>query len=98
MARPVFYVQIPDSAPAGVLSAVHDAMGTFGLAPDQFPRPDSLLAIARTVGQLVSAGHLVALDEFQYFSRKHLSEFTSHLHATVDELSARTDTPTVGGL
>ena len=95
--RPVFYVQIPDSAPAGVLSAVHDAMDTFGLAPDQFSRPDSLLAFARTVGQLVSVGYLVALDEFQYFSRKHLSEFTSHLQATVDELSARSDT-VPGGL
>ena len=95
--RPVFYVQIPDSAPAGVLSAVHDAMETFGLAPDRFPRPDSLLAFARTVGQLASTGYLVALDEFQYFSRKHLSEFTSHLQATVDELSARADT-VPGGL
>ena len=90
--RPVFYVQVPDSGPAGVLSAVHDAMDTFGLAAELFPRPDSLLAFARTVGQLASAGHLVALDEFQYFSRKHLSEFTSHLQATVDELSARADT------
>ena len=34
--RPVFYVQIPDSAPAGVLSAVHDAMDTFGLDPHRF--------------------------------------------------------------
>ena len=25
--RPVFYVQVPDSGPAGVLSAVDDAMG-----------------------------------------------------------------------
>ena len=90
-ARPVFYVQIPDSAPAGVLSAAHDAMDTFGLAHAQFARPDSLLAFARTVEQLVLAGHVVALDEFQYFSRKHLSEFTSHLQAAVDRLSARAD-------
>lgn len=89
--RLVFYVQVPDSAPAGVLSAVHDAMDTFGLPADGFPRPDSLLGFARTVGQLAAAGHLVALDEFQYFSRKHLSEFTSHLQAVVDDLSARAD-------
>lgn len=95
--RPVFYLQIPDSAPAGILSAAHDAMDTFGLDPDDFPRPDSLLAFARTVGQLARAGHLVAIDEFQYFSRKHLSEFTSHLQATVDELSARAETVS-GGL
>lgn len=95
--RPVFYVQVPDSAPAGVLSAVHDAMETFGLSPDRFPRPDSLLTLARTVGQLATAGYLVALDEFQYFSRKHLSEFTSHLQATVDDLAARADS-VPGGL
>ena len=59
--RPVFYVQIPDSAPAGVLSAAHDAMETFGLPPDRFPRPDSLLAFARTVGQLASPSRSVPL-------------------------------------
>ncbi|MEW5984498.1 MAG: AAA family ATPase [Acidobacteriota bacterium] len=95
--RSVFYVQVPDSAPAGILSAVHDAMDTFGLAPHQFRRPDSLLALARTVEDMVSAGYLVALDEFQYFSRKHLIEFTSHLQAVVDRLSARADSVS-GGL
>lgn len=93
----VFYVQIPDSAPAGVLSAVHDAMDTFELAPDRFPRPDSLLMLARTVEQLALSGYVVALDEFQYFSRKHLQEFTSHLQAAVDRLSAQADS-VPGGL
>ena len=37
--RPVFYVQIPDSGPAGVLSAVADAYETFGVPADRFPRP-----------------------------------------------------------
>jgi AAA+ ATPase superfamily predicted ATPase len=96
-ATQVFYVQIPDSAPAGVLSAVHDAMDTFELSPDQFPRPDSLVALARMVEQLALAGYIVALDEFQYFSRKHLQEFTSHLQAVVDRLAARADT-VPGGL
>lgn len=88
-ARPVFYLQIPDSGPAGVLSAAHDAMDTFALDHEKFPRPDSLLAVARSVGQMVAAGYLVALDEFQYFSRKHLFEFTSHLQAVVDHLASR---------
>lgn len=85
----VFYVQVPDSAPAGVLSAVHDAMDTFGLGAIEFPRPDSLLAFARLVERLVTQGYVVALDEFQYFSRKHISEFTSHLQAGVDRLANR---------
>lgn len=94
---PVFYVQIPDSAPAGVLSAVADAMETFQLDPRQFPRPTSLLELARTVRTLVEAGTEVALDEFQYSNRKHLYEFTSHLQAVVDDLARRADEVT-GGL
>lgn len=83
----VLYVQIPDSAPAGVLSAVSDAMDTFGFDPTQFPRPSSLLELARTIGVLARAGVVVVLDEFQYFSRKALHEFTSYLQAVVDDLS-----------
>ncbi len=86
--RPVFYAQVPDSAPAGVLSAVRDAMDTFELSPDRYVRPDTLVALARTIEALARDGFVVALDEFQYFSRKHLSAFTSHLQAVVDRLSA----------
>jgi len=94
---PVFYVQVPDSAAAGVLSAVSDAMDTFGVDRQRFSRPSSLLTLARTIQELVEAGYLVALDEFQYFSRKHIYEFTSHLQAVVDDLSRRaTEVP--GGL
>jgi uncharacterized protein len=95
--RPIFYVQIPDSAPAGVLSAVADAMDTFQIDATRFPRPTSLLELSKTVKRLVESGTIVALDEFQYFSRKHLFEFTSHLQAVVDDLASRADTVT-GGL
>lgn len=86
--REVFYVQVPDSAPAGVLSSVADAMDTFGLDAERFPRPTSLGELARFVGVLVREGTVVALDEFQYFNRKALREFTSHLQAVVDQLLA----------
>lgn len=86
--RRVFYVQIPDSAPAGVLSAVSDAMDTFGIDREQFPPPSSLLELAQTVGSLSRAGYVVALDEFQYFNRERLREFCSHLQTIVDALSA----------
>ena len=88
-AQDVLYVQIPDSAPAGVLSAVADSMDTFGIDAERFPRPTSLRELAQVVGALAGAGFIVALDEFQYFSRKLLYEFTSHLQAAVDELSAK---------
>lgn len=89
--RPTLYVQIPDSAPAGVLSAVRDALETFGIPPADFSPPTSLHELAQLVGRLAEAGFVVALDEFQYFSRKHLFDFTSHLQAVVDGLSSRAD-------
>jgi uncharacterized protein len=95
--RRVFYVQVPDSAPAGVLSAVRDAMDTFDVPHETYPRPDSLLALAQTIEALVESGYVVAMDEFQYFSRKHLAGFTSYLQAVVDGLAARAST-VPGGL
>jgi uncharacterized protein len=85
--REVLYVQIPDSAPAGVLSAFADSMQTFEVSPERFAPPTSLRALANTIGDMARAGFIVVLDEFQYFARKHLSEFTSHLQAVVDGLS-----------
>ena len=85
----VFYVQIPDSGPAGVLSAVVDAMETFAVDPDLVPRPTSLRGLARTIAILASHGYTVVLDEFQYFNRERLRELCSHLQQEVDVLSAR---------
>lgn len=87
--RPVFYVQIPDSGPAGVLSSVADAMDTFEIDASEVPRPATLGEMAQSVGALATKGYLVALDEFQYFSREPLKEFTSLLQAVVDDLSRR---------
>jgi len=89
--KPIFYVQIPDSAPAGVLSAVDDALETFGVPVDQFPRPTTLAQFARLISSLVRARYVVVLDEFQYFNRAHLQPFCSSLQAVVDALSAEAD-------
>lgn len=86
--RKSFYVQIPDSEPAGVLAAVHDFMDTFGLKQ---PRPKSLLEFAQLIRRLAEDGYIVVLDEFQYFHRKTLGEFPSHLQAVVDGCSARAE-------
>ena len=86
--RKVFYFQTPDSAAAGVLSAVHDAFETFRLTEQEAPRPRTLRDLAKTIGTLVRAGFTVAIDEFQYFHRKVLAEFCSHLQAEVDRLVA----------
>lgn len=89
--RDVLYCQIPDSGPAGVLSAVADAMEAFRLPAEKFPPPTTLPGLARMIGDLARAGYIVALDEFQYFNRERLREFTSHLQAEVDRLSAEAD-------
>jgi hypothetical protein len=87
--RPVFYMQTPDSSPAGVLSAVRDALELFQVPAARFPPPMSLAEFAKTVGALARAGYLVALDEFQYFNRQRLRDFCSFLQTEVDALSAQ---------
>jgi uncharacterized protein len=86
---PLVYVQIPDSGDAGVLSTFVDALETFGISKEQFPYPRSLREMAATIEALIEAGMIVILDEFQYFIRSPLADFTSYLQAAVDRLSAQ---------
>ena len=81
----VLYIQIPDSDPAGVVSTARDFMQMFGIHADL---PTDLRSLATTLGVLIENGWIVALDEFQYFNRKALFEFTSQLQSEVDRLSA----------
>lgn len=78
------YIQIPDSDPAGVVAACNGYLETFGI--DE--RADGLAGLASLLGRLARAGHVVALDEFQYFHRKPLFDFCSMLQAEVDQLAA----------
>jgi len=87
------YIQIPDSDPAGVVAACNGYLETFGIED----RVSSLGELVQLIGRLATAGYVVALDEFQYFHRKQLSDFCSLLQAEVDRLAARAaDVP--GGL
>jgi AAA+ ATPase superfamily predicted ATPase len=89
--QPIFYVQIPDSEPAGVLSAVNDALETFDVPADQYPRPHDLLQMAKLLESMAEGGFILILDEFQYFNRKGYEEFCSYLQACVDRLAAKAD-------
>ncbi len=89
--QPVFYVQIPDSEPAGVLSAVNDALETFQVPADRHPRPNDLLQLAKLLEAMAEGGYILILDEFQYFNRKGYEEFCSYLQAGVDRLAAKAD-------
>jgi hypothetical protein len=84
----VLYVQVPDSDPAGVVSLARDFMMTFGITEQL---PTSLRTLATRIGTLAEQGWVIALDEFQYFNRKSLYEFTSQLQAEVDRLAAKAD-------
>lgn len=90
----VLYAQIPDSDPAGVLATVRDFYDLFGVPGE---RPFDLRSLAKDIGRLVRDGWVVALDEFQYFHRSALYEFTSHLQFEVDQLTAQAAT-VMGGL
>ena len=81
----VLYIQIPDSDPAGVVSTARDFMENFGVSA---PLPHDLRSLAVRIGELCVEGWIVALDEFQYFSRKALYPFTSELQSVVDRLAA----------
>ena len=85
----VLYMQVPDSEPMGVISAVNDALETFAVPTDQFPRPQNLAQFAKLIEALARAGYILVLDEFQYFHRKWYEEFCSLLQAVVDRLSSR---------
>lgn len=85
------YIQIPDSDPAGVVAACNGYLETFGFDT----RVSSLGELAQLIGRLAAEGYVVALDEFQYFHRKQISDFCSLLQAVVDDLASRADQ--VGG-
>jgi uncharacterized protein len=89
--QPVLYVQIPDSEPAGVLSAVNDALETFQVPPDRYPRPNDLLQLSKLLEAMAEGGYILILDEFQYFNRKGYEEFCSYLQSGVDRLAAKAD-------
>jgi len=78
------YIQIPDSDPVGVIAACNGYLETFGMSD----RVSDLADLAKLIGRLAETGRIIAIDEFQYFHRKQLSDFCSFLQAEVDRLSA----------
>lgn len=91
------YVQIPDSDERGVIQAFEDSLEDVEFEKEfaRFACKD-FEAIAVLLGVLWRRGWIVALDEFQYFHRKALEEFQSHLQGIVDFI--RNEPETNGGL
>lgn len=94
--KKIFYVQIPDSDPSGVLKSVNDALEDLDVPRAEFPFPRDLQQFAKLIGRLAEKEYFVVLDEFQYFHRKALYPFCSYLQAEVDRLRSRRDA--AGGL
>jgi len=89
--QPVFYVQIPDSEPAGVISAIRDGLDAFRVPEDRYPHPQDLPQLAKLLEAMSEGGYIIVLDEFQYFNRKGYEHFCSLLQAAVDRLSAKAE-------
>lgn len=87
----VVYLQVPDSAPSGVVAAFRETLEVFDAEGQDIPPARDLRSVAGAIASLIDRGYVVVLDEFQYFSRQRLSEFTSHLQSVVDERAARAD-------
>ena len=85
----LLYMQIPDSDAAGVLSEVREFFALFKIRRNP---PTDLRDLARALSDLIREGYVVVIDEFQYFHRQALYEFTSFLQYEVDRLSAEADT------
>lgn len=90
-AQRALYVQIPDSDERGVIQVFEDAVEDTWLNQD-FARDtcgdfSDITALLRV---LWDRNYVTAIDEFQYFHRKVLSEFLSHLQFQVDAARAKT--------
>ena len=80
-----------------IVSAVNDALDTFRVPTDRYPRPKDLAQLAKLFEAMAEGGYVLVLDEFQYFNRKGYEDFCSYLQAAVDRLAARA-TAVPGGL
>lgn len=92
--QPHFYFQVPDSDERGVVQAfqeaVEDFFTTIGVSQDVSLRAAQTMKTFQDMASFIAMmceGHwIVTIDEFQYFHRAALSEFTSFLQAEVDQL------------
>lgn len=88
LADRLVYMQVPDSDERDVAYTFAQSLGsseqedTRALAAGVV----NFATMAAAIGQLCTAGYIVVLDEFQYFTRSKLHPFNSFLQAQVDKL------------
>ncbi len=81
-----FYFQVPDSDERGVIQAFQEALEYYDIEIELAQKFRTFWDMANLIEVVCARGHVVIIDEFQYFHRKTLSEFTSHLQSSVDKL------------
>jgi uncharacterized protein len=84
----LIYMQVPDSDEHDVASTFAQSLASSESeqARKLAPSVNNFMAMAATIGKLCESGHIIVLDEFQYFTRVKLSAFASFLQAEVDKL------------
>ncbi len=81
-----YYVQIPDGDERGVVQAFRDALEDYQIVLPKYRGIRNFSDVARIISWLCRDDYIVIIDEFQYFHRKSLAEFTSYLQREVDQL------------
>lgn len=82
-----FYFQVPDSDERGVVQTFQDALEDSGFPLETVEKAcRDFRDMAMMIEAICINGWIVVIDEFQYFHRAALSEFTSHLQSVVDQL------------
>jgi AAA+ ATPase superfamily predicted ATPase len=80
------YFQVPDSDERGVVQTFQDALEDSGTERETVEKIRTFAHMADTIEFLCRRGFIVVIDEFQYFHRKSLAPFASHLQAKIDRL------------
>ncbi len=81
-----FYFQVPDSDERGVVQAFQEALEDYDIEIEVAQKARTFWDMANLIEGMCEVGIIIIIDEFQYFHRKSLSEFTSHLQPRVDTL------------
>lgn len=82
------YMQVPDSDERDVTATFRRSLVDHEVIAVPAATITDFASMAQAIGQLCREGHVVVLDEFQYFTRAGLRSFNSFLQAEVDKLRA----------
>lgn len=88
LSKRLLYMQVPDSDERDVAYTFSQSLQSCESeeARELAAKIVNFPTMASAIGKLCESGHIIVLDEFQYFTRIKLAPFTSFLQAEVDKL------------